>query len=304
MAVTDVCYGYEIRSQLAMRFARPGSAPDVLDVVETDRPEAGPDGRPTRAWLPTPERPLDARLFHEGVGWRMWISGLGSYHIDPARNLIEVPAGAPPIPREVRLWGIPSVLCFTARGEHSLHAASVDVAGRALAFGAPGRFGKTTMAAALIRHGGRLLAEDSTCIRLRDDGADVLPGPAMLRVRPEPSLPPPIPGTTVVERGPDRLHVAIDEDRRGDGAPVPLDAIVLLRPTDQDGVELERVAPEEALQDLWTLSFSVPTDDDRTRCFDRLVRLASAVPIWNLRRPLRYDALDDVVRAIEGLPAG
>jgi hypothetical protein len=298
--MAGVCYGYELETELDLRFVRPGDAVETLRVTESDREDRGSDGEPVRSWTPTAERPFDARLFAEKEGWRLWISDLGSYHVDPARRAIEVPP-VRTIQREARLWGIPTVLCFTHRGDHSLHAASVDLGGRALAFGAPGRFGKTTMATALIRHGGRLLAEDSTCIRLEGDGASVLPGPAMLRVRPEPTdRAEPIPGTEVVGRDADRIHLAVTEDRRGDAAPVPLAGIVLLRPS-KDGVRIEDVPSQGALQDLWTLSFSVPTDDDRARCFDRLARLASTVPIWNLHRPLRFDALDEVARAVRQL---
>jgi len=298
---TPVCFGYEIRSDLTFAYVRAGGASDVLGVAETDRPERGEAGDPVREWLPRAENPFHGRLFREDDRWRFWVDGLGSYHVDPSIGRIEVPRDTHSIRREERLWGIPAVLCFLARGDHSLHAASVDLSGRAVAVGAPGRFGKTTLAAALVSAGKRLLSEDSTCVRLDDRGVTVVPGPAMLRVRHDPRRSVEVPGTVVVEEDDERVHLAVAEDLRGDGLPVPLDAVVFLRPSDAGAPRVERISPEDAIADLWALSFHLPTDEDRARCFDRIVRLAAAVPIWNLHRPMGLELLPESVRALEEL---
>jgi len=298
----NVCFGYEIRSDLTFEFLREGGGSGVLEVAETRREDPGEQGDPLREWLPRPDRPFSARLFREEHEWRLWVAGIGSFHVDAAAGSIEVPVEAAPLLREERLWGIPTVLCFLARGDHSLHAASVETAGRAIAVGAPGRFGKTTLAAALVGAGHRLLSEDSTCLRMSGEGVSVVPGPAMLRVRREPGRAVEVPGTRVIQVD-ERVHLSIEPDRRGDGNPVPLDAIVLLREADEDRPRLDPVVPEEAIPDLWALSFSTPTDEDRRRCFDGVTRLAASVPIWNLHRPLRYDVLDDVIRELERVPS-
>jgi hypothetical protein len=297
----DVCFGYELRSDLAFEYLREGGATDVLEVLETRREDPGGTGQPLREWLPRPERPFTARLFREDHGWRLWVADIGSYHIDPAAGSIEVPRGAPSLVREERLWGIPTVLCFLSRGDHSLHAASVEHGGRAIVVGAPGRFGKTTLAAALVGAGYRLLSEDSTCLRPSADDVVVVPGPAMLRVRRDPDRPVEVPGGQVLQVD-ERIHLAIEPGLRGTGDPVPIDAIVLLREATDGQPRLERVAPEEAIPDIWALSFSTPTDEDRRRCFDGVTQLAARVPIWNLHRPLRYDVLDAVIREIERVP--
>ena len=90
---------------------------------------------------------------------------------------------------------------------------------------------------------------------------------------------------------------------RGTGDPVPAEAIVLLREANSGQPRLERVAPDEAIPDLWALSFSTPTDEDRRRCFDGVTELATRLPIWNLHRPLRYDALDAVIDELERVRA-
>lgn len=298
----DVCFGYEIRSELPFEYLREGGATGVLGVVETRRDDPGESGEPLREWLPRPDRPFTARLFRETPGWRLWVADMGSFHVDPIAGSIEIPRDGSLLLREERLWGIPTVLCFLARGDHSLHAASVEIGGRSIVVGAPGRFGKTTLATALVGAGYRLLSEDSTCLRLSPEAVAVVPGPAMLRVRRDPDRPTEVPGGRVLQVD-ERVHLAIEPELRGSGDPVPTDAIVLLREADGGDPRLERVAPEEAIPDLWALSFSTPTDEDRTRCFDGVTQLAARVPIWNLHRPLRYDVLDAVIRELEQVPS-
>jgi hypothetical protein len=46
-----------------------------------------------------------------------------------------------------------------------------------------------------------------------------------------------------------------------------------------------------ALPDLWALSFRLPSREDTVRCFDAITRLAESVPVYELVRPLRFDAL-------------
>lgn len=298
----NVCFGYEVRSDLAFEYLREGGATGVLEVVETGRDDPGETGEPLREWLPRPERPFTARLFREDHRWRLWVADIGSFHIDPDAGSIEVPRDAHQLLREERLWGIPTVLCFLARGDHSLHAASVERDGRAIVVAAPGRFGKTTLAAALVSAGYRLLSEDSTCLRRSADEVAVVPGPAMLRVRRDPDRQVDVPGTRVL-RVDERVHLAIEPERRGSGDPVPVDAVVLLREADAGDPRVERVRAEEAIPDLWALSFSTPTDEDRRRCFDGVTQLAANVPIWNLHRPMRYEVLDAVIRELEQVPA-
>ena len=216
----DVCFGYEVRSDLAFEYLREGGATDVLEVAETRRDDPGAAGEPLREWLPRPERPFTARLFGEDGGWRLWVADMGSFHIDPAAGSIEVPRGAQPLLREERLWGIPTVLCFLSRGDHSLHAASVERDGRAIVVGAPGRFGKTTLAAALVGAGYRLLSEDSTCLRSSPKDVVVVPGPGHAPGSTRSRPPRGGPGGRVLQVD-DRVHLAIEPQLRGTGDPSP-----------------------------------------------------------------------------------
>jgi hypothetical protein len=292
-----VCFGYEPRTAVALRYLRSGSA-DPLEIEEASEPDPLSIGRPIREWRP-PANPLHARLYRNGKSFRLWVEGGGWFEIDPERPAIRVPAGVDPLRREERLWSIPSLLCFVRRGDVPLHGAAVEVDGGALLLCGPSRAGKTTLAAAFLSAGHRVLAEDLGCCRLEPEPA-VLPGPAMLRVRRDVYRRLRVPGAVAGEDE-DRVHLALEGPLRGDGGPVPLRAIVLLRRG--EGVQLEPMAAQEALRDLWALSLKLPEDADRTRCFHGLVRLTGAVPVWNFHRPLDYGRLPAVVRRLARLCA-
>src|SRR2546430_14670805 len=78
----------------------------------------------------------------------------------------------------------PPALCCMHRGALPLHAAAVEIESRAVVIAAPGRHGKTTLALAFQRHGYRVLTEDLACCSLAST-PKLLPGPALLRVRPD-----------------------------------------------------------------------------------------------------------------------
>jgi hypothetical protein len=195
---------------------------------------------------------------------------------------------------EERLWGIPALLCFRARGDLPLHAAAVETDGGAVLIAAPRTYGKTTTAAAFHRAGRRVLAEDTSCVRL-DGGAHVVPGPAMLRLRPDVASRLELPRARRLAADDDRVHFALAEP--GDCSPVPLRAVVLLEEAEQ-AAALEPVEQPEAIRDLWALSFRLPTEEDVSRSFAGVADLAAAVPAFRLRRRLALGELDDHVSLV------
>jgi hypothetical protein len=285
------CYGFEIQGPLRFRYLRPGAGPALM-ISESDT-FTRPEREPVRRWIPRVDHPFEAELYEDGPLLKLWIKGTGWYEIDPELPAIRLPPDTDPIRREERTWGFPAAMCFTRRGDLPLHAAAVDVGGRALLLAAPGRYGKTTLAGSFLRAGHGLLSEDITCCRLGPD-PQVIPGPAMLRVRHDVYDRIEFPGTRQVGVDEERVHLELDESVRGNGSAVPIAGIVILREKDRS-TRLERVAATAAMQDLWALSFKLPNDRDRARSFGALVDLADRVPIWDLRRPLRYEELDDLI---------
>lgn len=283
------CYGYEVRSELSFRYLRSGGG-DPLEVAAAAAPE-GPPGELLREWTP-PLFPSHVRLHADGGGYRLWIEDAGWFGVDPDVPRLLVPADGDPLRREERIWGLPVLLCFLARGDVPLHAACVEVDGRALLLAAPRKFGKTTLAAGFAAAGHRVLAEDLVCLR---PGAppSVLPGPAMLRVRRDVADALEVSGARELGRDEDRVHLAL-EAPRGTCDPVPVAGLALLKVGDTDP-RLEPTDGAEAVRDLWALSFNLPSDEDRARCFRAVGELATATRTWNLTRRLRLDDLRPTV---------
>jgi hypothetical protein len=295
--VDGSCYGFQPVSGLDFEYLRSGPG-DPLAVHERETPNDG-NGVLVSEWTPILGRRVWARLYADGPRYRLWVDGYGSFGVDPQAPSVELPTGGESaVRREERLWGVPAMLCFLARGDLPLHAASVDVGGEAVLLAGPGYVGKTTLAAGFDAAGYRVLAEDVSCIRFSPEPF-VVPGPAMLRVRQDVAERLVLPRARAVASSDNRVHFSLDPHRRGDSRPVPLRAVFLLRGADDD-VVLDRIPAAEALRDLWPLSFRLPTVEDRARCFDGIVRLATSVRLWNLHRPLQ---LDDIGRVVERIVA-
>jgi hypothetical protein len=249
-------------------------------------------------WAATAGFPLPGRLLRDGPDFRLWVDTWGWFHVDPGAPHVTVPDAQDVVRREERLWSIPATLCFRARGDLGLHAAAVEVDGQAIVLAAPGTFGKTTLAAAFHAEGHRLLSEDTTCVRT-DGPPAIVPGPAMVRLRHDVAGQLDLPRSSVVARSEEKVHLALDGDTRGDCAPVPLRAVVLLDGIDED-FRLTRATPQDAVRDLFALAFRLPTDADRARCFTATADVAGAVPVWRFRRPL---TIRDLPATVEHLAA-
>lgn len=275
-------FGFQIEAPIPLRTARMGGGADLLSVEMADVDEVGA-GEPLIRWNANSQNPLDATLSGRKTGgYLLEIADAGTYLIEPEAGHIVIPKMPDTPLREVRLLGLPTLLCFLDRGEASLHGAAVSGPDGAVILAAPGRHGKTSMAAMLVRLGYRLLTEDLCCI---GTGSETIlhPGPASLRVRADmTSHVLPLDGMEKIGELDDRLVLAATDP--GDGNPVPIAAIVLLKGFEGDG-SLRSLDSLDTLSDLWLLSFHLPTKEDRARKFTQLVDLANSVPIWELTQP-------------------
>ena len=290
-------FGFTVESDIPFRFTRTGEGERRLQVREEPNAALQQEGLPLFEWkLRDQSGDVTARLYHSDGIYHFWTGDVGWYRIDPAARVITIPKEGDEIRRELRLWGVPAMLCFVELGDVPLHASAVEISGGAILFAAPGKFGKTTLAMAFHRSGYRVLSEDLSCCRLTPVPA-LLPGPASLRLRPDIFEGQPPHGTTVISIKPDRIFLALDSDRTGDCKPVPIRAIVFLRESDAE-LRLEPVENLRALPDLWALTFRLKGISGVVQSFSRLSQLATATTIWNLYRPLRMDTLGDVVSLI------
>lgn len=289
------CFGFEIHSSLTFKYLRGGKG-EGLRITWPSNEIEGDQRRLLHEWLPRPGHSLHARLYQDRELYRFWVAGMGSFVVDPDGHRITVPEAGDVIQREERLWGLPTGLCFLRRGDVPIHAAAVEVEGSAVLLAAPGRFGKSTLAAAFHMAGHRVLSEDLSCLQFSST-ISVIPGPAMLRIRQDVMHRLALRDAQVVRQDGERYSLALDEGRRGGCYPVPLRAAVLLRES-TSGVLLERVPVVAAIPDLWNLTFRLPNADGRARSFEAVADLARNIPTWNVFRPLRYEDLPQTVEQI------
>lgn len=283
-------FGFDVSSPFDFQTLRVPSGLDVLEIV----PQAL--GSLDTGHLPivdVVQPQFAARIYHDGVTYRLWVDGVGWFDVDPRVPRITVPVKTMSAEHEELIWGVPALLSFLDRGDCSLHAAAVEVAGEAIVFVAPHAHGKSTLAAAFARRGFRVLSEDLTCVRLESRPA-VVPGPAALRLRND------VAGELGIDRG-RRLNGRHERTRYaltnpGDCRPVPILALLLLSRCD-DGIRLEPEHPMQSISHLWQSSFRV-TRAHEHRCFEAVCDLAKELPILRLHRPLRLDALDATVDSV------
>jgi hypothetical protein len=293
-------FGFQVHSPYRFKFLRTGGGNGTLKICSGTGQPVTPTSGPLLEWKLLGSPNVSAKLYVEDNVYRYWISDAGWYHVDPAAGTIQIPEAGDDLLREQRLWSVPTLLCAMHRGDYFLHAAAAEVNNAAVLLAAPGRHGKTTLAMAFHREGYRVLSEDSACCR---PGViqSILPGPAVLRVRPDVFDGCPLPDTHVAAVRDDRIFLTVDENRRGSDDPVPIRALIFLRESANE-IHLEPVPSHKALPELWALTFHFPSDADRARCFKQLTGLAGAIPMWNLYRPLRMASLSaTVARIVEAI---
>lgn len=247
-------------------------------------------------WERIPGKRAATTVYSDGGSYGVTIGDYQTFVVDPVGRSIRVWGTTEPPMREALLWSTPAALCAIHRGDIALHAASVDIGGRAVLLAAPTTAGKTTLAAAFHAAGFRTLSDDLSSCRT-DGGAWVYPGPAVLRMRPDMASALELPDTHVPYRSDVKVYHGIDLHRRGTGEMVPLAGIVFLR----EGEGSPRFEPRpssETIRDLWGLSFFLPGDDDHLRGFGGLTDIVGRVPSWDLYRELSLAALSDTIEAI------
>ena len=292
-------FGFALDSPFPLRTARHGPG-DAIEVrVDGDLIPEG--GETVMRWTAGAGNPLEATLLSEPAGgYVLDIADSGRYLIRPGEGLICVPPDTPPIRREVRLLGLPLLLCFLERGDLSLHAAAVETPAGAVLIAAPGRHGKTSLAATFTKLGHRLLTEDLCCIRPSDPPA-LVPGPATLRIRPDMADILPVPDMEGIGNLDERMVLASTSPGTCD--PVPVAGVLLLKDFGSE-LSIDRVDGASALPDLWLLSLHLPTEADRVRKFGQLVDLVARVPTWDVVLPDRVDSLPDTAVSLREVVVG
>ncbi len=291
----NTCTGFTIDSESPILFGRSGSEHPLH--VEMSTGQAPTElGQQLVEWPRIPGKRAKTTIYLDGNSYGVSIGDYQQFIVDLERESIQVWGDTEPPMREALLWSTPTALCAIHRGDVALHAASIDLGGRAVLLAAPTTAGKTTLAAAFHAAGFRTLSDDLSCCRT--EGGDwVYPGPAVLRMRLDMASTLGLPDTYVPYRSDVKVYNAINPDRRGTGEKVPLCGILFLR-EGEGPPRFEARRPPDTLRDLWSQSFFLPGDEDHVRGFGGLADVVRRVPAWDLFRELTVDALADTIEAI------
>jgi hypothetical protein len=294
-AIGTAC-GFEVSSSLPFSTLRPGSGGPLRVILGEGVESEG--GQLLGEWNLLPgQSPI--RLRAQGDDFVVSSGALGIFTVRPGMATIEVPSSGHPLAREAFLWATPTSVLVTLAGDLLLHAAAVEVSGRALLLTGSGRAGKTTMAAALHNAGHRLLSDDAIRISFESGQPQALPGPALLRLRHDVAGQLPVKEMQALMSTTEKVFLCPEPDRRGTGDPIPVAAVVSL-----DWAEDVRMTPsplEESLALLWPRAFYLPSEESRSSVFHGLMNLLEGVPTYRLLRPPDFAQLE---RVISQLTAG
>ncbi|MGB9932412.1 hypothetical protein [Haloarcula amylolytica] len=210
---------------------------------------------------------------------------------------------APDVPSEVLrhvLIGPSLNHLLDQRGYFVLHASTVSVDGRAVAFVGESGVGKTTTAMACLVNKHRVLSDDVAAIALSDAGPVVRSGYPSIKLDPAAveAFDPPVEPPERTHDGRKRHFYGLTHDQPA--TPVPLERIYLLE--DGKNIEMEAVRPDEQVMALvdntYTLG-ALEADGRAVSNFSACGKVVDMTDIKRLRRPRDLGMLPEVVDRIQ-----
>jgi len=210
---------------------------------------------------------------------------------------------APDVPSEVLrhvLVGPALNHLLDQRGYFVLHASTVSVDGRAVAFVGESGAGKTTTAMACLVQGHRVLSDDVAAIALTEEGPVVRSGYPSMKLDPAAveAFDPPVKPPERTHHGRKRHFYGLTHDQPT--SPVPLERVYLLE--DGESIEVTSVSPDDQVMALVDNTYTVgalAADGQAVSNFSACGEIADMAAIKRLCRPRDLDALPDVVARIQ-----
>lgn len=275
-------FGYEIDSEIPLGRLR--AAPGPRGTIRVARGDPGMLDEPAEVIafdaMPLPAGNGDAIFIIGRVprGHLVACSITGAYRFADEANTVEVdPQGGAEI-WEHRLLAVILPLMLSVRGDLALHAAVIEIEGKAALLCGPPRRGKSTLALTFANLGHRVLSEDGAVLDRDGDAWTVWPAAAGARIRAREAGGPP---TKVVQELPG-----------GEPAPLEPGALVLLGERGGDG-RAEALKPTDGLVSASAHLMHAGGRDAAARAFAALAGLLGTVPALRVSMPDDLDRLPD-----------
>ena len=207
---------------------------------------------------------------------------------------------------EANLMNIVLATSLTLRGEEPLHSTVVDFGGQAIGLLGPSGAGKSTLAAYLVSRGADLVTDDILRVDFSGGSPAAHHGPYRLKLLEEPGrrlLPGALADGHFNELN-GKTMVRPRAEGRQRAAAVPLAGLYYIGPHEAQpeprtvsavrltGLELARVILSSTLHDLYRPPGRL------ARQLEFAARMARSLPIYALRYPRTFDAMDEVAAEI------
>jgi hypothetical protein len=303
-------YGCDLHSDWPLE-GLPPDGPALASVAcrEVDRDALRAAGAPV-------DEPCDDWFLHrrlaDGGDYLRW-SGLFEFVVAPDGTRVEARPLEGAIEESFRTYLLGQVLSFALlrQGIEPLHATAVVSPAGAVAFLGDTGAGKSTLAAAFLATGGRLLTDDLLVTARRGGGYAAFPGPMRLKLYPRVAArvlgvtePGPLMNPDVAKG----VLPLKPEQRVIGGGPVPLAALFVLEEAAAETrlVAVKRLAPREAFVELtrWTFNDMLTPPERLRRQFTTAADLAETLPVYALSYPRELDRLPEVRAAVLEVLAG
>ncbi|MCS7078831.1 MAG: hypothetical protein NZ585_02105 [Chloracidobacterium sp.] len=301
-------YGLRLTTTTAVPFLLPpigktGASDLALGFEEGMLPALRPEVEPWYCGPSAFEQSPELVAYHAPEAHRFWfrydVGTSFDYESDGGR--LTAYWRAPQTFEDTCTYLLGPILGFVLQLHHRvcLHASVVAIGNAGVAFVGPNGVGKSTLAAALLARGARIVTEDVAAVEERDGGFRVHFGPRAIRLwspsvtalygRPD-ALPP-------ISKHWEKQYLPLDEPTGDWMLGVPLTTIYLLEVDSSDAPVVSRpLTPALAVGKLLANIYPgrLPLPEAQAVILDTLTRLVAALPIVCLFLPNSFSRLPEV----------
>jgi hypothetical protein len=187
------------------------------------------------------------------------------------------------------------------QGVEQLHATVVAFEGRGLALTGDCGRGKSTLAAALLKRGGKLLVDDMLVLKPNGRGLLAMPGPPRLKLLPDAAK-----QAGLSARNAQRMNPLVEKQifpvRNPQSEPVPLDRLYVLSAPNprRKQISIRRCTPAEACAQVIAAAYNldIAFPGRQASQLQWAASIANSVPVAMLSHPRDLKKLDEVADAV------
>lgn len=236
---------------------------------------------------------------------RFWIGGIADFLVLGGNRVViapKLPLDSP----DIRLFLLGTGLGFLChqRGILPIHAAAIDLDGRAVMIAGASGAGKSTLAAAFMRRGFRILSDDLAPLATDRAEPAILPSLKRIRLWRDSASQADWPIDALEPCRNDIAKFSHPLEAAHADAPLKPAALIHLNRTDAGSSEisLQRLRGAAAIEALRQQTYRWRTLAGLLTQMGALRRVSAAAPLiplhFELKRPVRYSRLDDTIDAI------